>query len=103
MSLQRDVTTSTITPGWQRIVSAIGRQQTVQSSMSDCSAWEVSTWIGKTSPQCGHVISVSAINSIFEAVEAGVPPAILFQSTRHGCHHKKKHTMPPRAFLVAGP
>ena len=32
------VTRLTTTPGRQRIVSAIGRQQTVQSSMMDCSA-----------------------------------------------------------------
>ena len=35
--------------------------------MSDCSAWEVSTGIGKTSPQCGHVISVWTLNSMFVA------------------------------------
>jgi len=34
---------STTEPGRQRIVNVMGRQQTVQSSMIDCSGCEVST------------------------------------------------------------
>jgi hypothetical protein len=56
--------TLSISPGEQQMVSAIGRQQTVQSSTSDCSDCEVSTWSGKDSPQCGQTISVSQISSI---------------------------------------
>src|SRR3954454_10488601 len=46
------------------MVSAIGRQQTVQSSISDCSRSEVSTCNGNTSPQCGQAMSVSIVRSI---------------------------------------
>ena len=56
-------TRSTMTPGLHRIVKLIGRQQTVQSSMNDCSRCEVSICNGKISPQCGQVISVSMTSS----------------------------------------
>src|SRR6266699_3132775 len=56
---------STTTPGSQRTVRLIGRQQTLQSSISDCSDCEVSICNGKTSPQCGQVTSVSTINCIY--------------------------------------
>jgi CheY-like chemotaxis protein len=46
------------------MVSAIGRQQTVQSSISDCSRCDVSTSNGNDSPQCGQVISVSTVSSM---------------------------------------
>ena len=58
-------TKSRTRPGSHRIVRLIGRQQTVQSSIIDCSDCEVSICNGKTSPQCGQVISVSTINSTF--------------------------------------
>ena len=60
--------TLSISPGRQRIVSAIGRQHTVQSSINDCSRCEVSIWRGNVSPQCGHVISVSTVSSILEKI-----------------------------------
>src|SRR5207248_10626086 len=57
-------TKSRTRPGSHRSVRLIGRQQTVQSSISDCSDCEVSICNGKTSPQCGQVTSVSTINCI---------------------------------------
>src|SRR5437588_10197704 len=54
-------------PGRQRMVRLIGRQQTLQSSISDCSDCEVSICNGKTSPHCGQVTSVSTINCIVAA------------------------------------
>src|SRR2546423_571437 len=59
---QNDAEQGVTEPGWQRTVRLIGRQQTLQSSISDCSACEVSICNGKTSPQCGQVISVSTIS-----------------------------------------
>lgn len=59
--------TLSISPGRQRIVSAMGRQHTVQSSINDCSDCEVSTCSGNDSPQCGHTISVSITNSILSS------------------------------------
>ena len=50
---------SIISPGRQRIVSSIGRQQTEQSSVNTCSLKEVSIKSGNTSPQCGQAMSVS--------------------------------------------
>jgi hypothetical protein len=47
----------------------IGLQQTVQSSMSDCSDCDVSICIGKLSPQCGQVISAATIKSIGEKLQ----------------------------------
>ena len=42
----------------------MGRQQTVQSSMSDCSASEVSICNGKVSPQWGQTTSTRITSSI---------------------------------------
>jgi hypothetical protein len=47
----------------------------VQSSINVCSGCEVSTWIGKTSPQCGQVISVWEISSILPNATGITDPA----------------------------
>lgn len=64
---------SMISPGRLRICSVMGRQQTLQSSTSDCSPNEVSTRSGKASPQCGQTTVVSTSNSIRRAHP--IPPA----------------------------
>src|SRR4051794_11091349 len=56
------------------MVSAIGRQQTVQSSINDCSLCEVSIWSGNASPQCGQMISVSTVCSIGKICPAPYSP-----------------------------
>ena len=48
-------------PGRQRIVKLIGRQQTLQSSIKSCSRWEVSTSRLKLSPQCGQTTSAETM------------------------------------------
>ena len=63
-------TTSVTSPGRQRIVTEIGRQQTVQSSISDCSPCEVSIWSANDSPQCGQMMSASTIKFIAGATLA---------------------------------
>src|SRR5205823_9649630 len=57
-----------ISLGRQRTVRLIGRQQTVQSSINDCSDCEVSICSGKVSPQCGQVMSVSMTSSMVRVV-----------------------------------
>jgi hypothetical protein len=72
-------TTSVISPGRQRIITEIGRQQTVQSSTSDCSRCEVSIWSANDSPQCGQMMSVSTIRFI--------PGATLARKVSVDCAH----------------
>jgi hypothetical protein len=55
---------ATTSPGRQRIVKLIGRQQTLQSSIKSCSLCEVSTSRLNVSPQCGQVISAETTGCI---------------------------------------
>ena len=76
-------------PGRQRIVKLIGRQQTLQSSIKSCSRWEVSTSRLKVSPQCGQTTSAETMGCIglfdFDFVGQAHRLPIEIGRSRSGC------------------
>lgn len=56
--------TSSTTPGSQRTVIVIGRQQTAQSSIDSQRELVVSTSMKNVSPHCGQAMSISSTISI---------------------------------------
>ena len=87
LPFQAAQTRSTIEPGSQRMLRLIGRQQTVQSSINDCSDWEVSIWSGKTSPQCGQVMFASTTNCILS------PSELWRQASRLQIQNLERHAL----------